>query len=198
MKRPSVNRRAFLRGAGGILVALPLLEYTQGHLWAATGKAKRFIVVFSHGGTISWRNRSGELDDDGGKHTSIDLWAPKDPGSVLGTLGDEMAPLQDLAGDLILFRGVDNMAGTAETYGGGHGWSNVTAMTCADVEDHTDYQLPLGPSLDQVLAAWLANDAPTAFPSIDLMVDGHQYGTPFFRAAKEEVSSEVNPRNVGL
>ena len=88
MRRSNLNRRAFLRGASGLLVALPLLEYTQGKVLAAPGQAKRFIVVFSHGGTISWRNRSGELDDDSGKHTSIDLWAPKDPGSVLGTLGD--------------------------------------------------------------------------------------------------------------
>src|SRR5262245_29758908 len=166
-----MNRRAFLRGAGSILVAPPMLEYTHGKLWAAPGKCKRLVVVFSHGGTISWRNRSGELDDDGGKHTSIDLRAPKDPGPELGILGDEMAPLQSLTSDLILLRGVDNMAGTAETYGGGHGWANVTAMTCADVEDHSDYQLPLGPSLDQVLAARLAEDAPTPFSSIDLMIE---------------------------
>lgn len=194
MKRRSNSRRNFLRGVGGILVGLPLLEYTHGELWAAPGKAKRLIVVFSHGGTISWRNRSGQLDDDSGKHTAVDLWAPKDPGPDLGTLGDEMAPLQSLTSDLILLRGVDNMAGTVEPYGGGHGWSNVSAMTCADIEDHGDYQLPLGPSLDQVLAARLAQDAPMPFPSIDLMVTGHQYGTPFFRAANEEVSSEEDPK----
>src|SRR5262249_39550370 len=162
-------------GAGGIVVGLPLLEYTTRHdARADTGTCKRFIVLFSHGGTITWRNRSGQLDDDGGKHHALDLWAPKDPSPVLGTLGDEMTPFQPPYSDPPLLRGVDNMAGTAETYGGGHGWSNVTAMTCADVEDHTDYQLPLGPSLDQVLAARLAVDAPTAFPSIDLMVSGHQ------------------------
>ena len=194
MKRRNPNRRAFLRGAGGLLLALPLLELTHGEGWAGSNRAKRFIALFSHGGTISWRNRSGPLDDDDGKHHAWDLWAPKDVGPQLGTLGDEMTPLQNLAGDLILLRGVDNMAGTAEQYGGGHGWSNVTAMTCADVEDHTDYQLPLGPSLDQVLAQRLSADSPTVFPSIDLMVQGHQYGTPFFRAAREEVSSETDPK----
>jgi len=196
MKRPSLNRRAFLRGAGSILVALPCLEYTHGALWAATGKAKRFIVIFSHGGTIGLRSSSGPLDDADGHHNQVDLWAPKDSGPELGTLGDEMAPLQSLTSDLILLRGVDNMASViGAPYQGDHRWNNVTSMTCADAEDHTDYVLPLGPSFDQVLAARLAQDVPTAFPSVDLMLDGHQYGTPFFSAAKQEVSRETDPQN---
>jgi hypothetical protein len=52
----------------------------------------------------------------------------------------------------------------------------------------------MGPSLDQVLAERLNQDNPVAFPSIDLNVKGHQYGTPFYRAAKESVSSESDPQ----
>jgi hypothetical protein len=172
-----------------------MLELTHGKLWAGTGTAQRLIVMFSHGGVITWRNRAGEYDDQGGTYRQWDLWAPKDTGGALGALGDEMAPLQELVGDLILLRGVDNMAGCAAPYGGDHRWSNVTAMTCADVVEAPDpvFYLPLGPSLDQVLGSRLAEDAPTPFPTIDLNIPGHQYGTPFYRAANEATSSECNP-----
>ena len=72
------------------------------------------VVVFSHGGTIGWRNRTGQYDDNDGKAQSSDLWRPQDPGTTLGTLGEEMAPLQDWTSDLILLRGVDNKAADFE------------------------------------------------------------------------------------
>src|SRR5262245_25682769 len=62
---PRLNRRGFLRSAAGVCVALPLLEYTHGKLWAAPTPAKRFVVMFSHGGVITWRSRSGYYDDQG-------------------------------------------------------------------------------------------------------------------------------------
>ncbi|NUP07479.1 MAG: DUF1552 domain-containing protein [Polyangiaceae bacterium] len=187
------GRRAFLRGAAGATLALPLLELTHGSAWSAVEPARRLIVMFSHGGTISCRDREGNKENGQDAHHGWDLWAPPSESTTLTAMGEEMSPLDSLVGDLILLRGVDNMAGTAEYYGGNHGWANVTAMTGADVEDHDDYQLPMGPSVDQVLAARLSEQAPTVFPSIDLEVNGHNYGTPFFRAAGEAISSERNP-----
>ncbi len=190
------SRRAFLVGAGGLCVALPLLEATRGSAIAGPlpTQAKRFIVVFSHGGTISCRDRKGKKESGKGNHHGSDLWAPADPGSTL-VVGEEMSPLVALSDELILLRGVDNMAGTRAPYGGGHRHSNVTAMTCADAHDAGEKSYTaLGPSLDQVLASRLSQDNPTAFPSIDLSVYGHQYGTPFFSAAKQTVSSESSPQ----
>ncbi len=193
MVRRNQNRRAFLRGAAGMTLALPLLEYTHGSAWSAVEPARRFIVFFSHGGTITCRDRSGVKENGHGDHHGWDLWAPPSESTTLSAMGEELAPLDPLVDDLILLRGIDNMAGTAETYGGGHGWSNVTAMTAADVEDTGDEQLALGASLDQVLAERLSAQNPTVFPSIDLAVNGHNYGTPFFRKERETISSERNP-----
>ena len=62
------GRRAFLRGMGGIAVSLPLLELTHGHAFAAGGDAcKRFLTVFSHGGTISNMSSGGKHDGSGSR-----------------------------------------------------------------------------------------------------------------------------------
>lgn len=195
MAKAGLSRRAFLVGTGGICLTLPMLEMTHGNAWAAgaTGKTRRFVVVFSHGGSISCRSRKGGKESGTKNHHGLDLWAPESPGSVL-VPGQEMAPLTEMANDLILLRGVDNMAGTLQQYGGGHGHANVTTLTCADVVKVDDKERPMGPSIDQVLAERLQLQSPSAFPSIDLTVKGHQYGTPFYRAAKEGVSSEADPK----
>lgn len=169
-----------------------MLEWNERELRAAGPAAKRLIVVFSHGGTISCRSRNGGKEDGQGNHHGWDLWAPPTESTTLSAMGEEMAPLDPHVKDLILLRGVDNLAGAAAAYGGGHGSSNVTAMTAADFTAGDDPE-PLGPSLDQVLAERLALKNPVAFPSIDLSINGHNYGTPFYRAAMESVSSERNP-----
>ncbi|MEJ7730998.1 MAG: DUF1552 domain-containing protein [Polyangiaceae bacterium] len=194
--RRSPTRRNFLRSAAGLCVALPMLEMTHGKLWAAEGKAKRLVVFFSHGGTITRRSRTGTLDDQyaPGAWHPYDLWKPGDEGVNLTTLGEEMAPLDAVKGDLILLRGVDDSAGSAQgDYGGKHGCSNVTSLTCADTTDGGDDAEALGPSIDQFVAQRLAEESPTPFSSIDLMVDGHNYGEPLYRASGERISSERNP-----
>lgn len=47
------GRRAFLRGASGAVLALPLLEYTHGRAFAGARPLQRFLTVFEHGGTVS-------------------------------------------------------------------------------------------------------------------------------------------------
>ena len=54
------GRRAFLRTAGGLVLGLPLLEYTHEKAWAApAGTAKRLVVVFNHGGETMCVQKSG-------------------------------------------------------------------------------------------------------------------------------------------
>ncbi|NUP11294.1 MAG: DUF1552 domain-containing protein [Polyangiaceae bacterium] len=197
MRRRIFNRRNFLRGAAGICVALPMLEATHGRIWAASGQAKRFIVFFSHGGTISCRHSSGSKGDPWaeGKWHSLDLWAPGDEGTTLDVLGEEMAPLEAFKSDLTLLRGVDDAAGmTQGDYGGHHGCSNATILTCADTTSGGDDAVALGPSIDQFLAQRLETDSPVPFPSIDLMLDGHNYGEPVYRASGENLSTEKDPQ----
>src|SRR5690606_5588708 len=90
-KRDS-GRRAFLRGAGTLAIGLPLLEYTHGHAWAQGTSAKRFITVFSHGGTIYNRTNSANNPTvtSGGSGSHLDWWSPIGGGESLTQLGKVM------------------------------------------------------------------------------------------------------------
>ncbi len=196
MNRAAFSRRNFLRTATGLCIALPFLEATHGDVWAADGRARRFIVFFSHGGTITSRHSSGAKGDPWkpGAWSMLDLWAPGGEGQALEVLGEEMAALEDHKGDLTLLRGVDDAAGSVQgDYGGHHGCSNATVLTCADTTSGGDDARALGPSIDQVIAQRLAGERPTPFSSIDLMVDGHNYGEPLYGASGEQVSTEKDP-----
>lgn len=204
------GRRAFLRGMGGITLGLPLLEYTHGRAWAGDDTLLRFLTVFEHGGTIS--NQAGNMTNEYGlparhngmgnvyddTHHGLDWWRPLDPGPSL-VLGPIHEPLEPWRSKLLLVEGVDNLAAVAQDpYGrGDHGISNVTAMTAADIEvsgeGDTLTHSSLGPSIDQVIAERLAARQPVLFDRVHLMVAGHQYGTPFFRASKQPANAEVSP-----
>jgi len=192
-----MGRRAFLHGAGTVAIGLPLLEYTHGHAFAA-GVAKRFLTVFSHGGTISNQGTRGKHDGRGSNQGN-DWWRPADPGEslVLGPIHEPLAAFRD---KLLVLESVDNRAATGQDrYGrGGHGIANVTALTAADMttigSGDDASETALGPSIDHVLAERLAALSPVRFDRIHLNVRGHQYGSPYFRAARERVSGESDPR----
>ncbi len=197
------GRRAFLRGSCGMVLGLPLLEFTHGHLWAGgTPSPRRFIVVFEHGGTIS-NQSSGTGTYDGGKHDGTgashgeDWWRPSDPGSSDLVLGPIMAELEPWRAKLLQLDGVDNKAAAKQApYGpGAHGLSNATVLTCADAaySENGDDAVPNGPSIDQVIAERLMAVQPVPFSRIHLMVTGHHYGSPFYRAASEQVYGEESP-----
>src|SRR5258705_12514108 len=54
MPKFRLNRRAVLRGAGSIAIALPWLEVMEpeGRAWAAGAPASRFVAVYWPGGTV--------------------------------------------------------------------------------------------------------------------------------------------------
>ena len=194
MKRPlSTCRRAFLRGAAGTALALPLLELTHGEAWSADEAPKRFLTVFSHGGTVTDQSHSS-LHDGSGNFPGVNYWKPADPGEEL-VLGPIMQQLEPFKQKLLLLQGVDNRAaGEQAQYGsGGHGISNVTALTCANAEKQDEKFTALGPSLDHVLADHLANQRPVKFKRIHLNVSGHQYGSPYFSGAGQRVTGEDSP-----
>jgi hypothetical protein len=189
----SSGRRAFLRGAAGTALALPLLELTHGEAWSADEHPKRFFTVFSHGGTVTDQSHSS-LHDGTGSYLSENYWKPGDPGETL-VLGPIMEQLEAHRDKLLVLQGVDNgAAGQQAQYGsGGHDISNVTALTCADAENPWDDPTSLGPSIDFVLAERLAQTQPVRFDRIHLNVAGHQYGSPYFADARQRVSGESSP-----
>lgn len=187
------TRRAFLRGLGGTIIGLPLLEFTHGHAWAG-GSIKRFLTVFSHGGTISNQVRGKKVDGTGNEHGE-DWWRPADLTSEDLVLGPIHQPLEPWREKLLVLESIDNRAGVeADQYGaGGHGISNVTCLTAADVTSPGDDAVAQGPSIDQVIAQRLAARQSARFDRIHLNVAGHQYGSPYFRAAGERMNGEASP-----
>lgn len=200
-----LNRRLVLQGFGGALIALPLLEFTQGRAWAAdvATTPKRFLVFFEHGGNICPYDNQGVRFGSNGANNWIDRWKPTSaPGQPL-VLGTVHQPLNSVANDLVVLRGVDNRSCMLTGRdGGAHGYANASALTSAvsyrpnSTDDDT---LSEGPSIDQVMAVRLAErsknaGAPVRFASIDLEIPGFNYGTPFYRAARQRLNSEHNPR----
>ena len=126
MKRMQLNRRAFLRGAGGVAIALPFLEIMGGCSKgsssgagagvAATRKAvtgvngfpKRFIVFFSANGTIPTR------------------WVPTG-GETDFVMSDILRPLEEAGhrNDLLILDGVDD-----EVSNHGPGDGHMKGMGC--------------------------------------------------------------------
>jgi hypothetical protein len=208
MKRSALGRRAFLRTAAGLAVALPLLETTTRVARAAPGTNAdgiplRFIVVFRHGGTATNVqrydiNQAGELLDGSGAEQGENLWAPLDKGETL-VLGPIHSILEDFKQKLLVFSGVDNAAGVIQSpYLGDHGWANKTILTSAKATESSDgtggtIVEPQGPSIDQFLAQRLKAQMTLPFTSVDVGIYGHQYGTPFFQAAGQQVQSEQDP-----
>lgn len=200
------GRRVFLRNVGGAAIALPLLEFTHGNAWAADDNCLRFLTVFSHGGTISNQGRN-KSDGQGlaarhdglgniygaGNH-GLDWWRPAAPTQDL-VLGPIHQGLEAWREKLLLLEGIDNKAAVvADQYSrGGHGTSNVTALAPWTPGGEGDDSTGGGPSIDQVVAERLAVRQEVKFDRIHLNVSGHQYGSPYFRAAGERASGMNDP-----
>ncbi|MFZ5891946.1 MAG: DUF1552 domain-containing protein [Myxococcota bacterium] len=195
-----IQRRTVLRGLGGLALGLPWLESIESnaHAQTAAGVPKRFIVFFEHGGTISAANKDGRKYDGTGVNNGVDAWAPL-PGEKL-ELGDIHQPLKAHVDSLLVLRGINNRACQVQSpYNGDHGWANVTALTSAKAVQlgDTDEDITAeGPSIDAVLAERLAVRNPVPFPAVNLSVPAHNYGTPFYRAARQPVEGEYNPLRV--
>ncbi len=189
------GRRSFLRKVGGGLLGLPLLEYTHGVAWSAGTTARRFVTVFEHGGTMINQGHSDFHDGTDG-YVANDYWKPADPGEDL-VLGPIMQDLESVREKLLVLRGIDNMAasGQAQYGSGGHGISNVTALTASDAQLDADENASdsLGPSIDHVIAERLAAKYPVKFKRIHLMIAGHQYGSPYYAGPNQRVYGEESP-----
>jgi hypothetical protein len=205
MSRPfQLNRRLLLKGFAGLGIALPALELTHGKAWAQAtpAGAKRFIVFFEHGGTISNVDTDGNLfSGAASKGNVVDAWKPLSDGvvdtSLAGKLGAIHQPLVGHEGSMLVLTGVDNLAAKKQApYNGGHGWANATVLTNAIAAPNSaeDFWNAQGPSIDAVLAQRLAQRNPVPFSSVNLEVSAHNYGSPFFRGANQPVDSETDPQ----
>jgi len=145
-KRGMFSRRALLKGLGGTIITLPLLELTHGKAWAADPiTARRFITVFSHGGDIYNFN-----NEPGGTGSYLDWWSPPQlAAGNIAALGPVHQPLAAHMKKLLVVRGIDNKAGYDQgTYGGGHSFCNVSILTAAKITGNDEASCTsLGPSI---------------------------------------------------
>lgn len=187
------GRRAFLRKAGGGILGLPLLEFTHGLSWAQDAVNKRFVTVFSHGGTLSPRGKEYLVDQWNDKASIADRWHPTGLGANF-TVGEIQKPVERFQKKMLFVSGVDNKTAIADAdYNGDHNFNNVMCLTCADTTGSKENVTALGPSIDAVIAKRLAARQPVRFESIHLMIEGHQYGSPFFRASQQIARGESSP-----
>jgi hypothetical protein len=129
-----LNRRALLRGAGSIAIALPWLEVmapTRPTL-AATAPARRFLAVFQPGGSV------------------IERWRPTGAETNF-TLSPILAPFEPVKNRIVVFDGVDMPSAAGEQNQSGMiAWLTGTNQVVTPALGYAQ-----GPSLDQVLATRL-------------------------------------------
>lgn len=173
-----LSRRAVLRGAGGVAIALPWLEImTGGRESRAQGApARRFLAVFTPGGTI------------------LDKWIPTGTESDF-TLSPILAPFTQVKDSLLVLNGIDMKSAVGEQSAAGMvAWLTGTPQTGPSQQGFAG-----GPSMDQVLASTLS--AGQAFPSLQLAIRWatgraggvmHPLNTPNY--ANDQTFTPIPPR----
>jgi len=145
MPKFRLNRRALLRGAGGIAIALPWLEIMSPATpaRAAVPPAKRLVAVYTPGGTVleDWRPSGTETDF---------------------TLGPILKPLAPVQSRLLVLDGVDMKSAIGEQNQAG-----LVALLTGTAQRLAN-QFATGPSIDQVLRTRLS--AGQRLPSLELAV----------------------------
>ena len=128
MAKFRLHRRAVLRGAGSVAIALPWLEIMRPErAQAALGPAKCFVAVFTPGGTVpeNWRPTGSEQSF---------------------TLGPILKPLESVQSHLLVLDGLDLKCKSGEQDQAG-----LIAWLTGTGQDMANDSFALGPSLDQVL-----------------------------------------------
>lgn len=135
MSQFRLNRRAVLRGAGSVAIALPWLEIMtpERPARAASAAAKRFVAVFTPGGTV------------------LENWRPAGSESSF-VLGPILEPLEPLRERLLILDGVDMKSASGEQNQSGI----IAWLTGTPQGQPIENNFATGPSLDQVLAKRLS------------------------------------------
>ncbi|MEM9192852.1 MAG: DUF1552 domain-containing protein [Myxococcota bacterium] len=131
MALPKLNRRTFIRGAGGVAIALPWLE-AMGEPTAARaigGEARRFLGVYTPGGTV------------------LDRWRPTGDERNY-TMSPILAPLAPVRDKLIVLDGLEMRSARGEQHQAG-----IIAWLTGTEQSSEHRNFAAGPSVDQVIAS---------------------------------------------
>jgi Protein of unknown function (DUF1552) len=194
-----LNRRTFLRGLGGAIVAAPFLSSVAERaakaqsMPAAAGPPKRFIVMFTHYGCIT------------------NKWFPTKthgPLTAEDLMPTTLAPLAPYASKLLMPRGIRSMNEWTANMTRGQGNDSHTQIvgsyfTCQPVtpnsnnpfsfEQATKFNAkPVGPSLDHVMAQQLSPKGTPLLLNTGGRSDGAQAAISY--SAAETLFSALNAR----
>jgi len=185
MKSRQLSRRALLRGAGGISIALPWLEIMAPRK-AHAAAPKRFIVAFTPNGT-----------------NNFDQFTPQGIGANF-TLGTETAPLTPWKSKLLALSGI-TAASAIESEGDQHAVGMAAALTGARwTKGPVVDDVPIwggGISIDQRIAQDVGKA--TTFPSLELGVQTtlgtegagvHPFSRMVYKSAATPVPAVEDPR----
>lgn len=171
MRNFAIPRRSFLRGLGGVAVALPALEAMTRREAGAGGPSEtplRYLYAF--GGMSTGRRLNAS--------SSIELVAPDQAG--LGYTADKaLAPLTDLgvASEVSVVSGLKLpwAMGNSVPPGGRvrNFHTDMVAPLISGVRSATDTNAAQGPSSDQVVAGYLGSD--TLFETLSYRVQAANY-----------------------
>ena len=159
-----MNRRGFLRGSSGVLVALPMLDLLRSRTaraWTPLPGGPKRLIVHHHGqGTI------------------MHHWRPTVSGGTL-TLPAITDPLESIKHKCLFIGGIDNKVF------GGHSSSDISLYTCdawgAQPHELSQYDPGHGNrvSVDEVIAREL-DDGTTSIRRLDLNIGTHGGPTRHF------------------
>ena len=140
MAKFQLSRRAVLRGAGGIAVALPWLEIMRPSeaQAQATTAAKRFIAIYQPGGTV------------------LNKWLPGGT-ETAPVLSPILTPFEAVKSKLLMFQGLDMKSAVGEQHQAG-----IIALLTGTAQVTPNTKYASGPSIDQVIATKIAADLKAA------------------------------------
>jgi hypothetical protein len=150
----AIDRRKFLLGAGGALLALPMLEsLAPRRAFAQAAAPPKRLVVFMHphGRVVGGQGTAGNIPD---------MWSP---GSTSGTLpatpSAHLAALAPIRSEIVTIDGIDNVvrhATSGSNAGDGHYMPERTCLTCQPTKADGSGG---GPSIDYVAGSRLRANA---------------------------------------
>ena len=168
-----VDRRRFLVGSSGAVLALPWLESLWHRAEAQTATPPKRLIVMMHAHGLvknTWRPGSSS-----------------GPLPATGDISSVLAPLNPIRDKILVMSGLGNPARQTKQ-GDNHRRANTTALTYAIPQSDT---LAGGPSIDQVAAQLLAGSSPRA--SILLPASADKEAQPYFFAKTGDTISPVSP-----
>ena len=188
IRRPKLNRRAFLRAAGTTGVALPFLEGLKSRsAWAQSDKPVFGLFICTANGVVQqygaeperfWPTATGALTKE-----SMEAFAAE---RCTGLLADH-------ADRLLIIRGVNYPVSAS---GCGHAQGLVQCLTARATTGSAQFATSTGPSVDTVMAEALNPEAVEPLTLYSGMKVGYIDEKLSFSAAGQVRAAEGNPYNV--